>query len=318
MPPMRLRWQLTCASAICLRLPAVQVLMLALLCTVRGELPGAALVGQLRWLLPRSHVVDQDRAEGPLEPLDRKALLAEHRSTLRNLRQEAGSKLSDHELLAHFRAATLNGQSPAQRVKETAAWRHANGIDAKMCDQTWLEKERQLRRVLKCDQLGLDSYGRPIMVQRVGAWDIAAVEKAAENIDQFVILNAMVCERLLRVSRPGHAKDPRGIIVIMDMKGLAMSHLSTKMLFAFSSVAQTLRAFYPDMLAHIFIVNAPWLFSALKAAIDPLFTAKTLSHLHMSSCIPAELGSQKKHLPVELGGERHHAFPYDETVEPAL
>lgn len=298
-----------------MRFLAVRVLILACLCNVR-ELPGAALLGQLRWTLPRSHVVDQGGAESPLAPLDRKALLVEHRSTLRKLRQEAASKLSDHELLAHFRAATLNGQNPAQRVKETDAWRRAHKIDAKMCDRTWLEKERQLRRVLKCDHLGADSYGRPILVQRVGAWDIAAVEKAAENIDQFVFLNAMVCERLLRVSRPGYARDPRGIVVIMDMEGLRISHLSTQMLFAFSSVAKTLRAFYPDMLAQIFVVNAPWVFSALKTAINPLFTAKTLSDLHISSYIPAELGSQKNHLPIELGGTRQHIFPYNETVEP--
>lgn len=280
------------------------------------ELPGAALVSQLRWTLPKSHVVDQGAADGPLEPLDRKALLVEHRNALRKLRQEAASKLSDHELLAHFRAATLNGQNPSQRVKETDAWRRSNNIDAKMTDRTWLEKERELRRVLKCGHLGQDSYGRPILVQRVGAWDIAAVEKAAEDIDQFVILNAMVCERLLRVSRPGYARDPRGIVVIMDMEGLRISHLSTKMLLAFSSVAKTLRAFYPDMLAHIFIVNAPWVFSALKAAINPLFTAKTLSDLHISSYMPAELASQKNHLPIELGGTRQHVFPYNETVEP--
>jgi len=287
---------------------------------VAGVTRTAAVLGGHWWPLAACRGVRQAEAnEVPpaLEPLDRKALLAQHRASIEDLRREAESKLSDQDLLAHWRAATLNGQSPALRVRETDAWRRSSGIETKLSNKAWQKAERELRQVLKCDHLGLDKYGRPILVQRVGAWDVGAVEAVAEDIDRFTMLNAMVCEKLLRTSRPPSSKDPRGVVVIMDMEGLGLSHLSTKMLYAFSSVSKVIRTFYPDMLAYIFVVRAPWVFTAVKAALRPLLTAKTLSNLQITADVPQELQSLGEALPIELGGTRKRVFPFDESAPPS-
>ncbi|CAK0848990.1 unnamed protein product [Prorocentrum cordatum] len=225
----------------------------------------------------------------PLALLDRRALLKANHAAVRQLRANTSSPQSDHDLLAHLRAASLNHQSPSERVLETDAWRRSSGIAAKMSDAEWRRAERDARRVLKCDFLGLDADCRPVLVQHVGRWDIiAAVEQAAEDLDRFVMLNAMICEVLLRMPRPAGAKDARGVVVIMDMEGLGTRHLSARMLHAFKAVAHVVRRFYPDLLAHMFVVNAPWAFVLLKAAIQPLFSADSLSTLHISSGTPPE------------------------------
>jgi len=246
-----------------------------------------------------------------LAPLDRQSLMAAHAGEISELRGDTGSLMSDHDLLAHFRAANLNGQQPADRVRATDAWRLDSDISKKMSNKKWVQAERELRRVLKCDYLGSDRHGRPILVQRVGAWDLEAVEAAADDSERFVMLNAMVCENLLRLPRPGSARDPRGVVVIMDMEGLSLSHLSSNMLCAFAKVARVVRSYYPDILADLFIINTPWVFTALKTAIRPLFNADSLSKMHISSALPDEITDLGvKRLPPALGGVRKNVFPY--------
>jgi len=253
-----------------------------------------------------------------LAPLDRVKLLSERAAVVAELRAATQSSFSDQELLAHLRAAELHGQSPATRIMETTAWRRSSGIDKLVSSRDWRTAERELRQVLKCDYLGVDLQGRPVLVQRVGAWDLEAVEAAAEDTERFVLLNAMVCEFLIRMPRPAKAKDPRGIVVIMDMEGLGLRHLSSKLLHSFGSVCRVIRAFYPDMLSHIFVVNAPWVFTALKAAIRPLFTADTLSKVFVTAGVPPEItGLGEACLPEQLRGLRQSVFPYDEGAPPS-
>lgn len=290
----------------------------SLICFAVAALPrcfgGRLRVGWLRfWGLrpPRNSA-----SPLPLAPLDRRALLVQNAGLIKEIRRNTSTTLGDHDLLAHVRAARLNGQSAAVRLSNTIAWRQQSEIEKKVSDLTWIRAERELRRTLKCDYTGSDVYGRPVLVMRVGAWDVSAVEATAVDTDTFVLLNAMVCEILLRLPRPSNATDPRGIVVIMDMAGMGLQHLSSSMLSPFFKVSGVVRVFYPDMLAHIFVANAPWVFTALQTAIRPIIDSDSLSVLHISASLPEEmkaLGVQC--LPTELGGELD-VFPYDETREP--
>ena len=69
------------------------------------------------------------------------------------------------------------------------------------------------------DYVGTDKHGRPLLIERVGAWDIQAVLDATEDLEKFTTLHAMADETLLQMQRPAAAKDPRGFVLIVDMEG---------------------------------------------------------------------------------------------------
>ena len=73
---------------------------------------------------------------------------------------------------------------------------------------------------------------------------------------------------------------------------------------------------YPDTNAHIWIVNAPYLFHGLSKLIRPFLNEDTLAKLHISSHVPPALADSvgKECLPIELGGSRTNIFPYNELA----
>ena len=62
-----------------------------------------------------------------------------------------------------------------------AAWRAAIGIDDIMVDPAWIEAERGYKLLLLYDYLGCDCCGRPVMVERCGAWNVDEVCASADT-----------------------------------------------------------------------------------------------------------------------------------------
>lgn len=253
----------------------------------------------------------------PADPtvLDRTRLLEKHAGDLARIEVEG---TTPHERLAYLRAAKFDVDDAAARLRETVRWRADAGIDGVMSDPNWRRREREHRRLLAYDYLGTERYGRPAMVERVGRWDVTRVlEAASGDPDAFLTLHCMACETLLRMDRPPGTVDDRGQVVIMDCLGLTAWHLDPRLAAAFGKLAANDAAHYPDTLARIFVVNAPYLFSAVAALISPFMDPDTYSKVHVSSGVPAELADcvGEDCLPAELGGKRTGVFPYDEEAQ---
>ena len=114
----------------------------------------------------------------------------------------------------------------------------------------------------------------------------------------------------------------------MGCAGLSLKHLSPILAKALGRLSANDERYYPDTLAHIFVVEVRYIFKALSFLIRlflirlfliRLFLAEdTLSEVHVSSGIQSELvdflGSDC--LSDELGGSRRSVFPYDEAARP--
>jgi len=255
--------------------------------------------------------------------LDRRALLKTHAALIQALYAAAcdadgkdANMQRKHELLAHLRATDLNVGNATIRYKETLAWKQRVGLDKIMTAESWRNQERALRTVLLYDYIGLDQHGRPMLVERVGAWNVSEVINASDNLEDFTLLHAMASETLVRMERPPDAPDPRGTVLIMDMEGLGFRHLSPSLLGVFRAINQIDEKFYPDCIAHIYIVKAPFLFSALQTLISPFLNHNTASKVHVSSGVPEDLPEHlgKDRLPQQLLGLRENVFPYDLTA----
>jgi len=88
------------------------------------------------------------------------------------------------------------------------------------------------------------------------------------------------------------------------------------LLGVFRAINQIDEKFYPDCIAHIYIVKAPFLFSALQTLISPFLNHNTASKVHVSSGVPEDLPEHlgKDRLPQQLLGLRENVFPYDLTA----
>lgn len=258
------------------------------------------------------------------KPLDREALLEQHRDDVAALRaavSEAAQQLGqgacvepvdDHTLLAFLRATGFSVPLAQERLQATAAWRQESRIEAMMCDDAWRDAERGMRHVLLYDYLGLDQHGRPVLVERVGAWDVSAVLEASQDLERFCSLHAMAAETMARIPRPAGAVDCRGYSLIMDMAGLGLHHLRPRLARVFAAVNNIDEQHYPDSVSHIFVVNAPSIFAALYRMIKPVLNSDTSTRMHCSAGLSDELLAclGPECVPKELGGALEQMFPY--------
>ena len=258
--------------------------------------------------------------------LDRVALLVEFRATVNELRSRCEREalaFTEHDCLAFLRAVK-NEQPRAnmrtlvdaafKRLRSTAAWRTTMKLDLCMLDDFWLAQELEYRKLLLYDIIGHDASGRPVLVERCGAWDIEAVLASAESDPQrFATLHCMVQERMRRQARPAGCCDPYGTVIIIDLAGLSTHHLKHARAIAkvFITLARLDSAHYPDSLSCLFIVNAPTIFAVLAGLVRPFLPEATLSKLHVARGVPDALiqTTGREVLPSALGGARQ-CFPY--------
>mmetsp|Transcript_7158 Transcript_7158/g.16787 ORF Transcript_7158/g.16787 Transcript_7158/m.16787 type:complete len:319 (-) Transcript_7158:141-1097(-) len=272
--------------------------------------------------------------------LDRAALIKEHAYSLDQINI---SGATDHEKLAYYRACNGDVKKAEQRLQATLNWRQERNVDKLLKDPKMLQKEGEMRRILWYDYLGPDKHGRPVLVERVGRWNVNQVlstiyhddknktddDPAANSGDdsrtlcEFQDLHIMSCETLLQMSREqsnnnkpsNNMLDDRGQVVIMDLAGLRPWHLRRKLASAFGRIAKVDSDHYPDTLAHIWIVNAPCLFRALCKMVQHFLDPDTVGKFHVSSTVPKELVEcvGEDCLPEELLGKRKGIFPYNES-----
>jgi hypothetical protein len=271
--------------------------------------------------------------------LDRESLIQMHIEQLSQMKLLP--QASNHGKLAYFRACNGDIQLAAERLQATLEWRKQAGVSHLLTDPIWLAKEKYMRKTLWYDYLGPDRHGRPILVERGGRWDVGKVLSSIwphyyaqvypddvetteqDRIDEesFVKLHCASCEIMLQTDRhcstpDTPVKDDRGMIIIMDLKGLRPWHLDPRLATAFGKVAAVNSAHYPDTLAHVWVVNAPYLFNALSRMVQPFLDPDTIGKFHVSSGIPPELAEcvGADCLPEELGGSRKGIFPYAEDA----
>ena len=220
-------------------------------------------------------------------------------------------------------AATTSLPGPANTLPyllATARWRDECQVETMLADRTLSDHERHLRTVLLYD-LTVDHAGRPLMIERPGAWDVDDLSReVTEAEDEMVRAHVHVLEqiRLAVDGGGGVSRADRRAVLVFDMAGMGLRLLGSKtILRAFSRMSKLDADHYPETVGSIFVVNAPRAFSAAWAVAQPFvaegtqkkvsvfsWAAATAAHEALSSCCGAAC------LPRELGGTRSNAPPY--------
>ena len=153
-------------------------------------------------------------------------------------------------------------------------------------------KDSSFSCLLPKDYLGPDQHGRPILVERVGAWNVQEVLDATEDLENFSMLHAMADETLLQMDRPKSTTDPRGFM-IMCWIGTFSHHSSNELLEGNSTLNPLFQGFslIVDMDGCFGLRILPWSSSSSRAGYSDVahmfgYDFQTWPLMFVHRCLP--------------------------------
>ena len=158
----------------------------------------------------------------------------------------------------------------------SARWRDEQAVDAMQEDQALLGFERELRAAMLYEVWN-DASGRPLMVERVGAWDLARLTRMVDESPEQVIRAHILVNERIRLRLDGGGGSARGggadgdggafadggastdggvgggaladrrAVLVFDLHGLGMAHLACRSLLRlFGTLSSLDAAHFPD------------------------------------------------------------------------
>ena len=206
-------------------------------------------------------------------------------------------------------------------MERTARWREEQRVDDMEEDEALCVYECSLRSIMLYE-LSNTSSGRPLLIERVGAWDVTALKTAAaESPEQIVFAHVLVNERIRR-QLDASREEPLQTVLVFDCAGLSWAHLRAATLMGlFSTMSQLDAAHFPNCMGTIFVVNTGWAFVKLWSVASRFVAEGTCAKVRIFSTAEGEAmraalretcGADA--LPAELGGTRRCAPPYSYTA----
>jgi hypothetical protein len=112
-------------------------------------------------------------------------------------------------------------------------------------------------------------------------------------------------------------------VLVLDLKGLPISPSYFGIQYV-QKMFQIDEKYYPERLAHLFIINAPWYFSAIYALISPFIDTVTASKIRIigSNYLDELLRHiDEEQIPVEMGGKKegiiwHSPYSVETGISP--
>lgn len=169
-------------------------------------------------------------------------------------------------------------------------------------------KEHIFKRLTPHANMGVDKSGHPIYWEMTGLVSTRFVELIKHiTLDELVARH--VRQQELSIRRLQYQSKVRGIpiekqICIMNLKDLSYS-LDTRALATFHKTLAIDQVYYPERLQYLFMINAPWFFTAtwamVKNWIDPV-TADKIKILGSNFLETLKEHIPEDQIPPEFGG----------------
>jgi len=146
-----------------------------------------------------------------------------------------------------------------------------------------------------------------VYIEKLGGIDLTALHKI--TTDERMLTNlAVEYERVADPRLPACSRKAGHLLetccTVMDLKGVALSR-ATQVYSYVSKVSAMSQNYYPERLGRLYVINAPWGFSAIWGAIKGWLDPVTVSKIHiLGSGYKTELLKQvpAENLPAEFGG----------------
>ncbi|KAJ7165812.1 CRAL-TRIO domain-containing protein [Mycena filopes] len=215
----------------------------------------------------------------------------------------------DATLLRFLRARKFDHAKTKEMLLAAEKWRKDFGVDE-------LVRSFEFTEIVEVDKYypqyyhHMDKSGRPVYIERIGNLNMKALYACTsqERLLQHLVVEyeSFLSQRLAACSTAiGHPVETS--LTILDLGGVSLSNFIRvkDYVFAATHIGQN---YYPECMGAFYIINAPWAFAAVWAAIKPWLDEVTASKVHIvggpSSYRPLLLGQiEKQHLPKDFGGE---------------
>mmetsp|Transcript_1749 Transcript_1749/g.2739 ORF Transcript_1749/g.2739 Transcript_1749/m.2739 type:complete len:405 (+) Transcript_1749:46-1260(+) len=237
------------------------------------------------------------------------AVLAQFRDAIS---PELLSALQESDCMRFIRARKYDVAKAAEMAENWWKWYHTpiagqDNVTPANCLRDPYPMEHIRQRLTPHSNVGVDKEGRPIYWEMTGLISTRFAELSKYfSVDELQFLHIRQQELMMKRLEYLSAKSGKSIekvVCVMNLKDLVYS-LDTQALKAFHLTLVIDQNYYPERLQYLFMINAPWFFTATWAMVrtwlDPVTADKIkivgsdyLSTLreHIPDCeIPPELG----------------------------
>lgn len=236
------------------------------------------------------------------------------------LSDEVNASLSDADVCRFLRARQNDICKATDMITKWWDWWNTpmvNGITPRNILDTTVDPDEDLYTQHAPHALqGLDKCGRPIYWERTGMISNTYHNiKRVKTVDDLLVRHVRLQELML--VRSYHSSLARSepiekIVVINDFKDLCYTPDFSSITYC-RRLLQLDQQFYPERLANIVMINAPWFFSTLYALVSPFIDPVTAAKIKIvgSDYLPLlrELIDDDQ-IPSELGGSATVTWHY--------
>jgi len=182
-------------------------------------------------------------------------------------------------------------------------WRKKELVDEWGLTPGALPREDQFRRMWLSGLHGRSRDGHPLYIEKLGSIDPSALTKNF-TIEDVIKFHVQLMERITAYKDDLSFKENKRIykhMVIIDLKGVGMSHTGKKFTDPMKSVIHIDQDYYPETLKLMFITNASWIIKTVWALVSPWIDPITKANIKWGSS-ELEKYIDKDQLPRFLGG----------------
>ncbi|XP_057511012.1 phosphatidylinositol/phosphatidylcholine transfer protein SFH11-like isoform X2 [Actinidia eriantha] len=218
-----------------------------------------------------------------------------------------GKQSDYHTLLRFLRVRDFDLVKAKDLYSKYLKWREEFEVD-KIVKEFKFGESREVKKSYPHGFHGVDKYGRPIYIERLGMVDLTAVLQIT-TVDRFLKHHVYEQEKTLHWRYPACSVAAKKHIAsttsILDMKDVGPANFSKPARDLFTEIQKIDSRYYPETLHRLFIVNAGpgfrVLWKAVKVFLEPHTLAKiqVLGSNYLSNLLEV---IDPSNLPTFLGG----------------
>ncbi|KAK6062508.1 Sec14 cytosolic factor [Seiridium cupressi] len=229
-------------------------------------------------------------------------------SQLRLMLESEGytQRLDTLTLLRFLRARKFDVKLSKQMFVDTEKWRADTKLDETVPTWEYPEKEALFKYYPQYYHK-TDKDGRPVYIEQMGGIDLTAMYKIT-TAERMLTNLAVEYERLADPRLPAASRKAGQLLetccTIMDLKGVGLTKAPQVYSYVKQASAMS-QNYYPERLGRMYLINAPWGFSAVWNAVKGWLDPVTVQKIHiLGSGYQKELLGQvpAENLPKALGG----------------
>ncbi|XP_047069721.1 phosphatidylinositol/phosphatidylcholine transfer protein SFH11-like isoform X1 [Lolium rigidum] len=250
--------------------------------------------------------IDQNVANGIHDQKEEQSVQSLRESLLAS--NQLPEKFDDYHVLLRFlRMRGFNVLKAKEMFLNMLKWRQDCAIDAIAKDFKFEEYDA-LKRCYPHGFHGVDRFGRPLYIERIGSVDLNKFMQVT-SIDRYIKYHISEQEKTLSFRYPACSlatnKHISSTTAILDVKGLGMNNFSKAAREMFIEIQKIDSNYYPETLHQLYIINAGSGFRALWKVLKAFMEARTLKKIQVLGAnylSPVLEAVEPSNLPDFLGG----------------